>query len=178
MFPADPVSVEPLIRKMIRTHAWRVSGRRGFRVNDVEDLEQSLTLQLLKAWTAYDPERDWHGYAATVLKHAAAKLIREQGALKRSKHRTESLCCERADAQANRVAEAKQQAEAQSCELAIDLDALFATLPEQDAAILRLLLTKTITETAATIGKPRSTIYAVLRRVRRQCEKADLCDYL
>lgn len=62
--------------RIIRAKARRLVGHGRFRSDDIPDIQQSLTLAVLKAIDRFDPSvADWAAFISTIVERRAAKLL-------------------------------------------------------------------------------------------------------
>ena len=178
----------------VRRMAHRMVGRAGITPSDVDDIQQSLLLKLIKAIPAFDPSRgSWPVYVATVVVRTAANMLRDQRAEKRDRRRVCSFSLiveydeggpvtlgdtvtEREDnARRGRSPRGRQEME----ELLMDLATVLAQASAGDRELLQRLLRDTnVSQVAPDTGIPHSTLSDAIRRMRKRLENTGLRDYL
>lgn len=103
--PATPLTAE--VKKHIQSVAHLMTGSFGPFTSDTDDVIQELTLQIIKAFPAYDPDRcAYYTFAQSVIRHAKGNIHR----MRKNKRLTvtESLdvaVCEDGETAAERIAD-------------------------------------------------------------------------
>ena len=178
----------------IKHKAYQLVGQAGLTADDLEDLEQELTIHLFEQLPKFDPTRGaFSTFVDRVVDHKAADILDARFAACRDcRLRVGSIhdpvrlqdggevLVEDMDlddaVQVQRGIGGRSPHE--EADLRIDLErALAALTPEQRDLCLRLL-TSTIAEISATTGVPRPTLYDRLRRIRVAFERAGLREYV
>lgn len=175
--------------RLIRLKARQLVGKAGFTRSDQDDLEQELTLKLLKNRAAFDPAQShWHAFVTTVVERHAATLLRNKRVEKRDHKRVTSLHfivedpvngpCELADMVGRREADTRLGLSTPSdhdlAQLEHDIASILGTLLPQWRDVCERLKEKPISEVARELGIPRTTFYDLLRRLRSHFESAKL----
>jgi RNA polymerase sigma-70 factor (ECF subfamily) len=178
----------------IRHKAYQLVGQAGFTRDDLEDLEQELTIHLFEQLPKFDPTRGaFSTFVDRVVDHKAADILDARFAACRdcrlrvgSIHDTVRLqdggevLVEDMDlddaVQVQRGIGGRSPHE--EADLRIDLERALATLtPEQRDLCLRLM-TSTIAEVSAATGVPRPTLYDRRTQIRAAFERAGLREYV
>jgi RNA polymerase sigma-70 factor (ECF subfamily) len=184
-----PADIDPVAKDVIRRKARYLSRRGGFSPSDLSDLEQELSLHLLKRAPTFDPRKaDWKAFVGAVVTAWGANLLRARCAAKRDYRRTRpsSARTETSDAESWKQAEPlSQQAhdprlgrhrpgEQEQLDLKIDVQEALQRLPEQLRAVAERLQHVSIAELAREMGIPRTTLYELIERIRWRFQKAGL----
>ncbi|MBN9524289.1 sigma-70 family RNA polymerase sigma factor [bacterium] len=163
--------LDPAVAAVVRAKAHALARGGVIPRGDVGDAEQDLILAVLVACPAFDPGRGTpEGFARTVVRNAAAKLVRGRFAARRHPGRVGPLVAldaEPADPSghpADRVARAA------------DVAAVVAALPPDLRAAAEALKTDTVAAAARVLGVSRGTMYARVREIRSWFERAGLGD--
>ena len=186
--------IDPYAAGLIRFKARRLVGQAGFTASDREDIEQELTLDLLRRLPKYNPKRaQLNTFIARVVEHRLASLIEAQKAGIRDYRRCRcslNECFEDADGRSvERVDTFDQEdyllrtgAQSRPSEelnrLAIDVAAVLETLPPELRELCRRLKAETVTEISRDTGVPRGTIYESIKKLREIFKDAGLRNYL
>lgn len=188
----DP-SDDRFIRGIIRRKVKQLIGRAGFTQQDREPLEQELFARVLQSLPRFNPEvAHRNKFITAVVERYVANILRNKKAEKRDHRRITSLNVmieiidegptELAQTIGDRELDARQGRERRSeqelHELALDLAAVMATLPEAWRTLLELRKSRTMPEIAEEMGVPRTTLNDWMRRIRQRFEKSDMQDYL
>ena len=186
-------SDDPFTRGIIRRKVKQLIGRAGFTSSDREDIEQELWLKLIKHLPAFDPKKGTRqAFVVTVVERYAANIFRNKRAEKRDHRRACSLNVtieftrdgptELAQTISDRELDARlgrdRRSDEERADLAMDLDNVIATLPEDWQTLLELRKTQTISEVAREMGVPRTTLNGRILRIRQRFEDAGLREYL
>ena len=178
----------------IKHKAYQLLGQAGFTADDVEDLEQELTVHLFEQLPKYDPTRGaFSTFVNRVVDHKAADILDARFAARRDcrifvgsiddtvglreggEVPIMDLDLEDAVHVQRGIADPSPHAEA---ELRIDLERAMAALTPEQRDLCRRLLTATIAEISAATGVPRPTLYDRLRQIRAAFERAGLKEYI
>lgn len=91
--PLGDADLPAYAKSLIRFKAKQLSRKPGFSRSDQEDLEQELTLHLLRHAVDFDPERgSLNTFVSRVIDSAVAMILRDRNRLKRAAgHRVRSL---------------------------------------------------------------------------------------
>jgi len=178
--------------RIIAAKARRLIRQRKFHSQDYEDLVQELTLEWLRYRPLFDPRRaSLSTYATRVINNRIAALIRHRKAVKRDRGgpmlSLDRLVKDPGDGRARlgdvlsdedvrfRVGAAQNE---RRRDLAVDVSALLAVLPDALRALAVQLQTMTITGVSRLTGVPRSTVYESVGKLRRHFAAAGLDQYL
>ncbi len=186
--------IDPYAAGLIRFKARQLVGKAGFTASDREDIEQELTLDLLRRLPKYNPKRaQLNTFIARVVEHRLASLIEAQKAGIRDYRRCRcslNECFEDADGRSvERVDTFDQEdyllrtgGQSRPSEelnrLAIDVAAVLETLPPELRELCRRLKAETVTEISRDTGVPRGTIYESIKKLREIFKDAGLRNYL
>lgn len=195
MGPVDPEQLlEPTITALIRWKARQLRRRPSLAGDEPADLEHELLVTCLQRAHHYDPARGrWFSFLCKVAERAAANLIRRRETASRQGRRTVSLeqpapdvggrpiSTRRAelrdDAHANRLGSQHRTATEQTA-LQLDVAQLLAELPSELRVLAERLRHASLTEVAAELGIPRSTLQKRLQHLRAYAERRHLQEYL
>ena len=179
---------------LIRCKARQLVNKAGFTKDDVEDLEQEMTLDLLMRLPKFDVNKATQKtFVARLVERKISKLIRHRRQEMRDyRRRARSLnepikdedggIVERGDTIAeeeiNRRLGRRSRTAQEDLELALDTAETLSRLPEHLRRLCELLKTGTIAEAARQLGIPRTTLNDHVRKLREMFEHAGLRDYL
>jgi RNA polymerase sigma-70 factor (ECF subfamily) len=181
-----PDGVGEYARRLIREKAKGLIGRYGFTKSDREDLEQELTLDLLRRLPDYDPERARRTtFSARVVEHRIASIIEHREAARRDWRRCRRSLNEPIENQDGESAElgetfdADGRTRADLSELRLDLAGVLDGLPEQLRQVCRETMAgRTPLELARDFGVDRRTITRWKAQLRQRFRDAGLDAYL
>jgi len=181
--------------ELIYHKARQLVGTAGFTWDDVEDIEQDLTLDLLERLAKFDPAKaTYNTFVARIVERKISKLIRhrmqemrdyrrEDGSLNdpidngrgETSERLQTISQDEHDARTGR----HTRPAAERMDLQIDVRQALAELPQELRRAGELLMTMPVAQAARAMGIPRSTFYdAYLAKLRRAFEDRGLRDYL
>lgn len=81
---ADPRSTRPSVDALIENKAREIRRQCGLPTSDLDDLRQSIRLDLLKRQHLFDPQRaSWEWFAKVIINSWAAMYLRDRKRLKR-----------------------------------------------------------------------------------------------
>ena len=196
--PAIESHSTPTINKfaagLVRRKARELCYQAGFSRCDRADIEQELTLALLRRLSKFDPAiAHYNAFVTTVVERYSATLIAHQRAESRDYSRlgrslnstvedADGLKVEigstlTSDCHERRTGQSSVSGETQS-DLAMDVAAILKQLPPELADICERLKRGTISEVAIDLGIPRSSLCTLLTRLRERFESGELRDYL
>jgi len=178
---------------IIRRKASQLVRRRGFVEADREDLEQDLLADLERRLPQYDPTKAKRTtFIVRVIEHRVATIIesrkaglrdyrREAGSLdERRLHR--GVAADEPPVLTHESYRQKLRAAARQDEerlsLQLDLTRVIGTLPPEQRALCRRLVTSTVSEVSRETGVPRSTLYGSVHKIRKCFERAGIAAYL
>jgi len=180
--------------KLIRCKARQLVGKAGFTWDDVEDLEQEMTLDLLLRLPKFDPDKAAHTtFVARVTERKISKLLRDRKRERRDFRRiARSLNDPIEDGEGESTERAytidqdevdirmghRHCSREEEAHLRLDVSLVVSGLPEDLREIAKRLQTETITEAAKSLGIPRSTLYGKIDRLKLLFENAGLRDWL
>ena len=178
----------------IKHKAYQLVGQAGLTADDLEDLEQELTIHLFERLPKFDSTRGaFSTFVDRVVDHKAADIHDARFAARRDcrifvgsiddtvrlREGGEvpiiDLDLEDAVHVQRGIVDPSPHAEA---ELRIDLERAMAALTPEQRDLCRRLLTATIAEISAATGVPRPTLYDRLRQIRAAFERAGLKEYV
>jgi len=180
---------------LIRYKARQLVGKAGFTRDDILDLEQEMTLDLLSRLPKFNPNKAAHNtFVARVIEHKISKMIRYRTQDMRD-YRKEacSLNDPIVDGDGDTVDRAatidQDEANIHSCkchrtrehesDFRLDVSLTLTDLPEDLREVAELLRHHTIAEVARKPGMPRSTFYDThIARLREIFEDKGLDQYI
>ena len=180
--------------QIIRRKALQLIGRAGVSTDDREDIEGDLTLHVLEQLAKFDPTRGRLGaFVTRVVEHKAEDILDARCTARRD-YRLDvcslSDTVQIANGEEVSLEDIAQQDAVRSqhgvSELSleeevarkVDLERLLAHLPAEQQDLCRRLMSATVSEVAAALGVPRTTLYGPLARLRAIFEEAGLREYL
>jgi RNA polymerase sigma-70 factor (ECF subfamily) len=186
--------IDPYAARLIKHKARQLVGKAGHTWDDVEDIEQDLTLDVLRRLSKYKPDRSQlNTFVALVVEHRIASLI----AARKARMRDYRLCCcslndylENEDGDTVERIETVDQEDyfrrtgrlsrtaTELGDLALDIREVAGRLPPKLRELCRLLQTDTITKISRDTGVPRTTLYEGIKKLRAFFEDAGLREYL
>ena len=186
--------LDPEAFRIIRRKALQLIGRAGVTRDDREDIEGDLTLHVLEQLAKFDPSRGKIGaFVNRVVENKAADLIDSRCAARRDyRHDLCSLSdpiqngedttvsiedIVDQDAVRSQRGHSELSLEEQVARK-IDLERALARLSPELQDLCRRLMRATVSEVAAALGVPRTTLYGPLKRIRETFEEAGLREYL
>ncbi len=180
--------------QIIRRKALQLIGRAGVSTDDREDIEGDLTLHVLEQLDKFDPTRGRLGaFVTRVVEHKAEDILDARCTARRDYRldvcslsdtvqtadgeevAIEDIAREDAVRSQHSVGELSLEEEVAR---KVDLERLLAHLPPEQQDLCRRLMSATISEVAAALGVPRTTLYGPLARLRAIFEEAGLREYL
>jgi len=166
-----PIALSAFARVLIRHKVRRLASRVRAADLTCEDLEQELTLQLLRGLSRFDPDRGHpHAFVTIVLDAAEAMFVRERTIGKRRSGPHRSLH--------GLEQPAVQYGPDEQDDLRLDVAALIQRLPTELRTLAERLSVDSIAQVARDLGIPRSSLQRRIERLRRRAEDAGLHDYL
>jgi len=178
----------------IRHKAYQLVGQAGFTADDLEDLEQELTIHLFEQLPKFNPARGaFSTFVDRVVGHKAADILDARFAARRDcriyvgsiddtvrlREGGEvpiiDLDLEDAVHVQRGISAPSPHAEA---EFRINFERAIAALTPEQRDLCQRLLTATIAEISAATGVPRPTLYDRLRQIRAAFERAGLKEYV
>ncbi len=178
---------------LIRRKAKQLARKRGFTINDAEDIEQWLAVKLLKHLAAFDPEQGHPNvFVKTVVERYAANLLRNSRAEKRDRHRVCSLSMivdyddngpiELEETIGQRELDSRLGRESrdphEASDLAMDVADVLAGLPPELRDLCERLKHASVSDVARDLGVPRTTLYESIRKLRKHFAEIGLKSYL
>ena len=180
--------------QIIRRKALQLIGRAGVSTDDREDIEGDLTLHVLEQLAKFDPTRGRLGaFVTRVVEHKAEDILDARCTARRDYRldvcslsdtvqtangeevSIEDIAHEDAVRSQHSVGELSLE---EQVARKVDLERLLAHLPAEQQDLCRRLMSATISEVAAALGVPRTTLYGPLARLRAIFEEAGLREYL
>ena len=178
----------------IKHKAYQLVGQAGLTADDLEDLEQELTIHLFERLPKFDSTRGaFSTFVDRVVDHKAADILDARFAARRDcrifvgsiddtvrlreggEVPIMDLDLEDAVHVQRGISAPSPHAEA---EFRINLERAMAALTPEQRDLCRRLLTATIAEISAATGVPRPTLYDRLRQIRVAFERAGLREYV
>jgi RNA polymerase sigma-70 factor, ECF subfamily len=176
--PQNPI--DPATRGLIARKSSQIIRQTGRPRSDREDVEQTLTLVLLKRLPKFDPaEGDRPAFVRMVLRQATINVLDYLTAGKRAGRPVSLDALLRiGDEELLYLAEPVGSTSEELGDLALDLAGALEALPGDLRAIADQLREHSITEVARNLGIPRSTLYERAKEIRAAFELRALDDYL
>ena len=194
MVPAESRPLPPYISTLIQVTARRIVGRCGLNESDQDDIEQRITLDVLRRRGGFDPSKALENtFLARLVRHALADLIADRTAPIRDRRREEGSLDEwvkdgeewalRGDAVAadgdRRRGGASVRGADDVRDLAIDMARAAAALPARLRRVYELLKELgSAREVARASGWHPSSVYEAIEQIRSHFEEAGLAEYL
>jgi len=167
--------------------AKQLIGRAGFTKDDLADLKQDLTLDLLQRLEQFNAERaQRRTFVVMVVEHCIAAILEHRTAAMRDRRREQCSLNDRVSDHESKTVERHETIDAgflgrgdvKPGDLAVDVHAVIAGLPHRLQVLCVHLQTKTPAEIARELGVPRMTLYGDIKRLKTAFERARLSDYL
>jgi RNA polymerase sigma-70 factor (ECF subfamily) len=184
-----PADLDPIAKEIIRRKSRYLKRRGGYSVSDLPDLEQELSLHLLKRMQMYDPRKaEWETFVSAVLTTWGANCLRDRYAAKRDPRRLHSLPTTTETGQNEsgpaevmlseqahdaRLGRHRRSAQGQ-VELQLDVQEALGRLPEDLRSIAECLKHNLPAEVARELGLPRTTLYELIARICRRFQRMGL----
>ncbi len=168
--------IDRFTQVVIRNKVRQIVSRAELGPQHREDVQQELLARLLKGLEAFDPALGHrNAFVTTLVARIGANILRDLLAQKRDPRRVQPLEEEPGqDARHPRTASAQER-----IDLAIDLAAALENLPAELKALAEALRAAgSVTQAARNLGRPRTSLYGPLRRLRQHLEDAGLHVYL
>ena len=189
-----PPGIDKFAARLIRRKARELVRRAGYSSSDTEDIEQELTLVLLRRLGKFDPSVAHYNafvttvverYAATILQHGSAEMRthrRNGGSLNVTVtdddgHTVELVATICSSQQSLRTGQ-HQLTHEEASDLMRDVADVLEQLPPQLRELCERLKHDSISDVARELGVSRKTLYRRLTRIRERFEKAGMRDYL
>jgi RNA polymerase sigma-70 factor (ECF subfamily) len=183
------------VSTLIKVTAARITGKYQRWESDLPDIEQAITLEVVRRRAKFDPRRaNELAFYTCLVKHAAADIIaarkasnrdyrRERGSLNQWVRDDLGEWVRRVDTMtegsARRHLGVSRLSEEEACDLAIDVHAAIAELPESLQTMCRHLMDcATVQDAARAAGVHRCTVYEAIHRIRAAFVQAGLEQYL
>jgi len=176
--------------KIIKRKAKQLAGHSGFNESDRQDIEQELALHVWRRLPMEDPSRaSRHTFVARVIENYAKNLIASRKAASRD-YRSNAFSLDEEVEQENgtRVPRGdlvdqedyivKTGRAHRDPDLAVDLQEVLDRLPAEHRDICLKLAAATVAEVAAAMGKPRTSLYEDIKKLRTLLEASGLREYL
>lgn len=182
--------IAPEIVRTIRREAKRAIGKTGFREHDLADIEQELMLDVLQALPMYDSRK---GSRVTLVQTVARRTLNSlrtyRQAQMRDWRKTEALNeefeCEEGtfelvdlvatDGQLFRNSSIDTRNPERAFNLKLDIDAVLEKMPDKLQRLCEDLKFMTISEAAEKRKVKRSTVYRLIKRIRKFMEESSFC---
>lgn len=178
-----------IIKRKVR----QIVGKAGIPARDRDDLEQDFRLHLWKRLLAYTPQRGHRkAFATAVVERYVCNVLRDRSAAKRNPTRVCSLNSqlgpsderpvELADLIASDATNARLghyvRPRTEANQLVDDVVETISALSAQQQDLATRLQVSNVSEVAAELGVPRTSLYSDIGRLRQKFEDAALRDYL
>ena len=180
--------------RLIRCKARQLVGRAGFVEADRHDIEQDMMIDLLRRLPRFDPAiAQRQTFIVRIVEHRVATIIEAQKAGLRDFRRCAGSLDERrtdhdgAAGDGPPVLDEKEylretlaavDRESDLHHLRIDLERVFADLPDDLRDLCVRLQASTVSEVSRETGVPRGTLYEAIARLRTRFERAGVAAYL
>jgi RNA polymerase sigma factor (sigma-70 family) len=179
-----------LADQIVRRRAKRLVGHRGFRWDDLDDLQQELRLALLQRWDRFDG-RNPGGFIYHVVRNRAVELLRMgRKGFYDGLPNERSLDDEIDGPEGGRIPLVELLrleddlrrafpgiSDEERTDLRVDLQTVIDHLPEPQRQMCEALKTQSITEYSRSIGKPTGTVQKRVVKIREDFENAGLRAY-
>lgn len=181
-------------KKTIRHKARSLVGRKGFTMDDIDDIEQEMTLDLIERMPKFDPDKAAQStFIARVIDHKISKILRHRTQEMRDFHRescslndliedSDGGVVERIHTLDREGVDLCAGGHSRTCnedaQLRFDVSLVISGLPKDLKALAEHLMTETFTEASKSLGVPRATLYGARDRLRRIFEDAGLKEYM
>lgn len=169
---------------LARHQAARAVGRAGLTRDDVDDLAQQGALELCARIARFDPQRGRReAFVVAIARNSTARVVEERCAARRDWRRCRSslqdeVATPRGSAITLADALGDDGPDPDVVDVALDVRAVVASLPEQLRAACIVLQRLGSTDAARALGVPRSTLHDITRRIRCHFEAAGLDVYV
>ena len=165
---------DPFTRGTIRGQVVRVVRAARIPHYEREDLEQDLTLHLLRRERSYDPTRgSWSTFARCVIERKASSLLASARTARRG--RSDELVDQDLYLWATRHAAPSLE---NLTSLRVDVRRAVEALDPQDRELARSLMDERVIEVSRRTGIPRSTLYGRIARIRKAFAEQRLDSHL
>jgi RNA polymerase sigma-70 factor (ECF subfamily) len=181
-------------RTCIHHKARQLVGQAGYTEDDIEDIEQDLTLDLLERLPKFDPAKaTLNTFVARCIDHKVSQLLRHRQTEMRDHQREACSLNDEVEVGEEELAERHttisqdehdlrigkhNRPAAERADLQLDVAAVLADLPPELREVAEMLTTMPVAEVARTLGIPRSTLYEThLARLRVTFEAKGLGGY-
>jgi len=177
--------------RLIKRKAAQLVGRAGLTATDRKDVEQELSLDVLRRMPKFDPERgSFEAFVLRVVDNCVATILAARKAAIRDYRRCrQSLSKSIEDGEGGRVERAQtfdaeqymrrsaSRSEEELRDLRLDLAEAEKALPPELRELSERLRRETPTEIARVTGVPRSTVYEAIARIRKRFRRHGLDQY-
>ncbi|MBU1074443.1 hypothetical protein KKG45_14475 [bacterium] len=179
--------------RLIRKVAWKMVGKAAITDDDQHDIRQELWLDLLQRLPGYRQDRGHvRAFISRVVKNKAASILRARSAAKRGGgvpdlsldwvigdedgapiefHETLSV-----DDYLRRT-RGTVRSEEERRDLALDVRKIVDRLQPHEQVICLLLIDRDVSNISTVVGKPRSTLRDLIKKLRECGAEAGLEDY-
>ena len=180
--------------RLIRRKARQISSRLGFTRSDIPDLEQELTLIVLRRMPDFDARRaHYNAFVTTVVERHTATILEHRAAGKRSQCRqggsinvpvadgeggTVELSAIISSSDGSRHTGQWRRPAEDAWNLAHDVAAVIEQMPPQMRRVCELVMRGSKSAAGRELGMSQFAIYEMLERIRVRFEEAGLRDYL
>ena len=188
----SPVSIDETTAKSVAATARYLVGKTGLTSQDLPDIQQDLTLDLLQRLPSLDEGRAAKStFVFNLLAHKAANILRDRQRACRDRNKESALPTlsetER-DSSTSPVVDFdagtayqpfgwQRRSEQDSWELAHDFDQVLSSLSPFQQRLCSLLTEHSISVVATRLGVCRDTVYRHLHQLREVFEAAGLKEY-
>lgn len=190
---AEEVANHPFTTKVAQKYASRMIRRGHFRESDRDAIAQELIAKVIECWDKFDAAAGHHkSFVCTVISHCSANLVRNQRTKRRGKRPVSlsaivNVPCEGTAELAQTIGEEEldrrltrksRLSESDLIALAHDLEQVIATLTPEQQQLVELRKSMSMTQIAAELNIPRSTLKSRWAILGERFRKAGLQEYL
>jgi len=181
--------------QLIHHKSRQLVGTAGFTRDDIEDIQQDLTLDLLERLPRFDPAKaKYNTFVARVIERKISKLIRHRKRQRRdyrrdacslnaainddgggTVERIKTISQDEHDLRAGKYARPAEE----RADLHMDIEAVLSDQPQELRQAGQMLMTMPIAEVAHKLSVPRSTFYEThIAKLREVFEAKGLGEYI
>lgn len=176
--------------QLIKYKAKQMAGRNGFCKSDREDIQQELSIHVWLCLPKHDPSRaSRHTFVSRVIDNYVRKLIDRNQAACRDYRKNKFSLDEELEYDNGFRTSRRDLIDLEdylattgraSCDidLALDLQRAIEQLPDDQRDLCLKLFTDTKTEVAESMGKPRSSLYEDINKLKALLKSAGLKENL
>ena len=163
------MACDPFMLRQATIHASLLVRSAGFSANERDDLRQELLLDLLRRSPRFNPRRgEWRGFVRGVVRNHATVLATRRHRLNQREVLADDLFGGDQDA----FEGLRRHDPVDDLHLRLDVARVLAGLPAQLRQLAHLLTVLSMSEVPMAIGKSRSGVYQMLRKIRMAFSEA------